>query len=244
MPGFPAGGKLVKIIYHGFMRLAVLLTVYERLDYLPDQLNQLKNQTNKNFDLFICNNSNNSVKELQEIIPFTEVMYKNKYSIFGRIFMIRDYLLPEDYDAIFTIDDDETLPRNLIEQCFKQFDPKAIRSFWAFETYKDYWDRRRLKGSQTGDYAGTGGMLASTDFWRLDAIYEAPEEYWIIDDLWISHCALKHTDYVIKPLNVSMGFIPNEGTKATYRKIRPLKTQFHRKHIIPYRKNSKGASPN
>jgi hypothetical protein len=224
------------------MRLAVLLTIYDRLECLPEQLEQLKAQKVKDFDLWICNNSTKTIDHLQEIIPFTEVKYENKYSIFGRIFMIRDHILPLDYDAVLTIDDDEILPLNLVEQAIRQFDPKAIRSFWAFETYDDYWKRRRLKGSQTGDYAGMGGCLTPIDLWRLEAIYDVPERYMIMDDLWISHCILKYSSYTIKPLNVSITFIPSEGTKATYRKIKTLKSEFHRKHIMPYRKNSKNAA--
>jgi glycosyltransferase involved in cell wall biosynthesis len=233
----PAGGKLVLVIYHGFMRLAVVLTIYDRLEVLPEQLKQLANQSDKDFDLWICNNSTKNIEHLKKIIDFESVTYANKYIFFGRIFMIRDHILPKGYDAIFTIDDDETLPANLIDQCKRQFHPNAIRSFWAFKTYDDYWKRKRLKGSQTGDYAGMGGCLTPAKFWRLEAIYEAPEECWMVDDLWISHCVLKHTNYAIKSLNVSMSFIPSEGKKATYRKIKPFKSEIHEKYIKPYRKN-------
>ena len=151
--------------------------------------------------------------------------------------MIRDHILPKGYDAIFTIDDDETLPVNLIDQCFRQFEQTSVRSFWAFRTFDDYWKRKRIRGSETGDYAGTGGMLSPAELWDIKQIYEAPEQYWIIDDLWLTHCILKYSSYAIKPLNVSMGFIQSEGTKATYKKIKPLKSEFHREYIIPYRRS-------
>lgn len=222
------------------MRLAVLLTVYERLPYFPEQLKQLKAQTNQDFDLWVCNNSPEDIGHHGLVYPFRYVDYHNESSIFGRIFMIRDFLLAEGYDAILTLDDDEVLPVNLIDQCFRQFEPDAIKSFWAFETSTDYWTRRRLKGAETGDYAGMGGCLTPAEFWSLPAIYSVPEHFQIIDDLWISHCALKYTDYKIKPLNVAIKFISSEGTKATYKKIRPLKTAFHRDYIMPYKRNSKG----
>jgi hypothetical protein len=153
--------------------------------------------------------------------------------------MIRDVILPRNYDLILTLDDDQVLPANLVDQCFRQYKPGTIKSFWAFQTFKNYWDRSRLKGSSTGDYSGMGGCLAPAKFWELPEIYEAPKQYWIIDDLWISHCILKYTDYHIMPLNVQIKFIASEGTKATYRKIKPLKTEFHKQYIIPYRRNPK-----
>lgn len=220
------------------MKLALVLTVFDRLEYLPTQLKQIKNQSRQDFDLFICNNSNQNIDHLKEIIPFTVVDYANKYKMYSRVFLIRDHIIPRGYDLILTIDDDEILPPNLIDQCFRQYKPGTIKSFWAFETFSNYWDRRRLRGAQTGDYAGTGGMLTPASFWSLQQIYDAPSQYWIIDDLWICHCILKYTKFDIMPLNVKIEFIPEEGKKATYVKIKPLKTEFHKEYIIPYRRSA------
>lgn len=221
------------------MRLAVVLTVYERLEHFHNQLTQLAEQSNKNFDLYICNNSETEIET-----PLGQTFhYVNKYKMYGRFFLIRDHILPKNYDAILILDDDEILPKNLIDQCHKQFNPTMVKSFWAFETSVDYWFRRRLKGQAEGDYAGTGGHLSPIDLWCIPEVYEAPPQYWIIDDLWLSYCILKHTNYRIRNLEVGIKFVDDEGSNATYKKIRNLKSEFHKEHIIPHRPKKQSYSP-
>ena len=213
-------------------KLAVILTVYDRLEYLDRQIAELAAQQNINFDLYVCNNSDRDIS-----FPGARIYnYRNQYKMYGRFYLIRDHIVPAGYEMVLLLDDDEVFPPSLIEECYRQFDPTSVKSFWGFQTYKDYWMRARLRGNRKGDYAGTGGLLSPIELWYVPEIYEAPEEYWIIDDLWLSHCILKYTNYSIMGLNVGMSFYPDEGKKATYLSIRPLKSAFHREYIIPYRR--------
>jgi len=221
--------------YHlGVSRLAVVLTLYDRLEYLDRQILELSAQNNQDFDLYICNNSDQDIS-----FPGARIYnYSNKYKMYGRFYLIRDHIATGDYDMVLLVDDDEIFPPTLIDQCYEQFDENVVKSFWGFQTYRDYWIRDRLRGDRKGDYAGTGGLLSPIALWRIPEVYEAPEEYWIIDDLWLSYCILKHTDYLIMGLNVPITFYPDESKKATYLSIKPLKSEFHREYIIPYRRAS------
>jgi glycosyltransferase involved in cell wall biosynthesis len=208
-------------------RLAVFLTIYNRLEYLDKQLEQLKNQDNKNFTLYVVNNTPEKID-----IPQAERVFDmhNKRKMYGRFFAIQE--VHNQHEIILNLDDDEILPRMLTDYAYRQYSSEAIKSFWAFSVAGDYWTRRRLRGAEIGHYAGTGGLLAPSEFFSLPQLYEAPEEYWIIDDLWLSHCVHKYTDYAIKPFNVPIKFI--EDKKATYRSIKQLKSDFTKEYILPY----------
>ena len=96
----------------------------------------------------------------------------------------------------------------------------------------DYWNRKRVTGTDEGNYAGCGGLLAPASLFHLERIYYAPPKYWIIDDLWLTHCIHAYTDYKILPFNVPIKFI--EDNKATYRKIKDLKSEFAKEYVLPY----------
>jgi glycosyltransferase involved in cell wall biosynthesis len=208
-------------------RLAVFITIYNRLNNLDAQLEQLANQNNNKFTLYVVNNSDKKIK-----IPEAEHVFDmhNKKSIYGRFFAIRD--VRQHHEIILNLDDDEIFPAVMVDYAYRQYSSSAIKSFWSFEIAGDYWTRRRLRGDQVGHYAGAGGLLAPSEFFSLPELYQAPKRYWIIDDLWLSHCVHKYTDYVIRPFNVPIKFI--EDNKATYRSIKQLKSDFTKEYILPY----------
>ena len=210
----------------------MVLTVYNRLEYLDRQISELGAQHNQDFDLYICNNSDQDIS-----FPGAHIYnYRNRHKMYSRFHLIREHIANADYEMVLLLDDDEAFPPSLIDDCYRQFDDSVVKSFWAFQTYRDYWIRDRVRGNLKGDYAGTGGLLSPIGLWRIPEVYEAPEEYWIIDDLWLSYCILRYTDYSIMGLNVPITFYPDEGKKATYLSIKPLKSAFHKEYIIPYRK--------
>ena len=215
-------------------RLAVFLTVYDRLDNLDRTVAELKEQLNKDFDLYVVNNSKVNISKLIDY-PCTIINQGNKWKMYGRFFAVRDVLRSKQHEIIAFLDDDIAIPRNYTDYCYRQFDPGAVKSFWAFRIYKDYWDRKKLKGNEFGHYAGAGGLLAPSELFSVPQLYDCPKEYWIIDDLWMSHCIAAYTDYPIRIFNVDVKLL--DDRKATYLKIKPLKSEFTKEFILPYYKN-------
>jgi glycosyltransferase involved in cell wall biosynthesis len=233
--GHPAGGELVNLIYHGNMsRLAVFLTVYNRLENLERTLKELDEQYNKDFDLYIVNNTNRDISK-NVSIPATVIDMYNQKKMYGRFFAVRDVLKEKPYEIIAFLDDDISIPKNYIDYCYRQFEPDTVKSFWAFRIFDDYWKRKKLAGKELGQYAGAGGLLAPSGLFMVPELYKCPKEYWIIDDLWMSHCIAAYTDYKIKIFNVSIKFLDDK--KATYLKIKPLKSEFTKEFILPFYKN-------
>jgi hypothetical protein len=216
---------------------ALILTVFDRQNVFKSTLMCLSRQTTRDYDLYICDNSNwgagfveNKLAEwaTRLKVNFEVVSMRNKYSIWGRHVLARE--IAPKYDTIVILDDDEMFNPQFMQTAISSVEENVLKSFWAWECQEDYWVRRRLRKTQTGNYAGTGGLVAEADFWLLFEMFDAPKKFWIIDDLWVSYAALKN-GYKIKHLDVPISFTNQKN--ATYTKIRDLKSEFYREYIYP-----------
>jgi len=211
-------------------KLAVYLTVYKRLENLPKTLESLQNQVNKDYDLFIINNSaqeiNSLVKNKGEIINM-----KNEYKMYGRFLAVRDNL-HRGHEKIAFLDDDISIPTTYIRRCHRHYDPQYIKSIWAFTITTDYWNRKKIRGQTNGHYAGTGGLLAPAELFKTKELYQCPPEYWIMDDIWMSHVIQANTNYKIRNFPLPFQFINDE--KATYKSLIKQKSEMAKNYLIPY----------
>ena len=219
-------------------KTALILCTYIRLTNMPKLLQKLHVQTNKTFDLYISNNSQNNDNKLigyfkkygvdLNINVFIK-NYENKYKQFSRFYMARD-LAKEGYEKIIFIDDDEVLPSSFMQDCYDQYNENEIKSFYAHSFKEDYWAKVRLKPGEFGNYAGTGGLMCSAKIFLDERIFECPEKYHIIDDLWFSYFILKFTNYKITLLDTDIQFIKDD--KATFVNLIDIKRKFSTAYII------------
>jgi hypothetical protein len=217
---------------------ALILCTYRRLTNMPKILNKITQQTNKDFDLYISNNADNQDNKL--ISYFSKYgadlsinvyikNYHNFYKQFSRFYLARE-LAKEGYKKIIFFDDDEVLPASFIQDCYDQYDEKYVKSFYAHKFTDDYWKKERLRGEEVGNYAGTGGLICSSSIFLDEKLFTCPEEYYIIDDLWLSYYLLTFTKYKIKLLNTNIQFIRDD--KATFTSIIDLKREFCDQYIL------------
>ena len=226
-------------------KVAVILCVFVRLENLEMTLNKIKDQTNKDFDFYICDNSNKEQKVIGLIKKHTPNLgvnlsiksYKNEFKQFSRFLLARD-LAEDGYEKIIFFDDDEILPLTFIDECLTQYEPGTVKTFWAHKINKIYKKKIKLKNDEIGNYAGTGGLICDSSIFLNEDFFDCPEEYWIIDDLWLSFYLLKYTDYKIKALKTDIKFI--NDAKATFLKLKQLKQEFSEEFIIP---ESEGIDP-
>jgi hypothetical protein len=205
---------------------------------MPKIIQRLQNQTNKLFDFYISNNSENKDNKLIGYFNKygkdfgTNIFiknYENKYKQFSRFYLARD-LAKEGYEKIIFVDDDEALPSIFIQDCYDQYDKNYIKSFYAHKIKDDYWKKIRLTRGEIGNYAGTGGLICSAEVFLDDKLFECPEEYYIIDDLWFSYHILKHTQYQITLLDTNIQFIKDD--KGTFVNLKDLKISFSIDYIL------------
>jgi len=216
---------------------ALILTTYDRQAMFEATLKCLSRQTTRDYDVYVCDNSDwpegfieykvdewaTRLKVNVEVVPMG-----NKYSIWGRHVLAQK--IASQYKNIVLVDDDELFNPQFMQTAIASTEDEVLKSFWAWECQEDYWERRRLRKTQTGNYAGCGGFVAKSDFWFLSEMYFPPKEFWIIDDLWSSYSALKN-GYKIQHLEVPISFTYQKN--ATYLSIKELKSEFYREQIYP-----------
>jgi hypothetical protein len=144
-------------------------------------------------------------------------------------------LAKEGYEKIIFIDDDEIFPESFIQDCYNQYDENAVKSFWSHRIEAIYRKKIKLENDEIGNYVGPGGLVCSAKVFLDEDLFMCPEEFWIVDDLWLSYYLLKFTEYKIKTLKTDITFILDR--KATFMTLGNLKQEFADKYIIPESKH-------
>ena len=212
------------------------MCTYIRFENLKTTLGCIERQTNQDFDFYIVDNSNRHTKLLGYLDKFGNGMkisvhnYHNEFKQFARFLLARD-LAEEGYEKIIFIDDDEIIPDTFIQECHDQYEPDAVKTFWGHMVEKIYNKKIKLEKNEQGNYAGTGGLICHSSLFLNDDFFDCPEQYWIIDDLWLSFYILSFTDLKIKELKTKIEFI--KDTKATFMTLGNLKQDFSNEFIIP-----------
>jgi len=219
-------------------KTAVILLTYKRLEYFTKTSKLIVEQTNQDFDLYISNNSLDEerlIKCINKHLGKSKLnvyvkSYYNEFKQFSR-FIVAQELAHEGYEKIIFIDDDELLPLTFIQDCYDQYEDNAFKSFYAHVVKDDYWKKEELKINKIGNYAGTGGLICPARFFFDEYFFSCPEEFYIIDDLWLSYYILKYTDYNIKLLKTDIEFI--KDLKATAMGLKEVKHNFALEFLIP-----------
>jgi hypothetical protein len=221
---------------------AVIFLTYRRLEYFSRTAECLINQTNKDFDFYISNNSDRSDKLIGLVKKFlgkTDINiyiknYHNEFKPFSRFIMAQDLAL-DGYEKIIFIDDDEIFSPQFIQDCYDQYEEDSVKTFWGHKIEKVYKRKVKLEGDELGNYAGPGGLVCSSNVFLGEELFQCPEQYWIVDDLWLSYYLLKFTDYNIKTLKTNINFIKDD--KATFLTLGNLKQEFSDEFILPESKD-------
>ena len=224
-------------------KTALILLTYRRLEHFNKTVKCINSQTNKDFDLYIANNSYHDEKLLKGInkrlgdskLNIYVKNYYNEFKPFSR-FLIAQELAYEGYEKIIFIDDDEIFPNTFIQDCYDQYEDDAFKSFYGHIVKDDYWKKEKLKLNQLGNYAGTGGLVCPAKFFLDECFFSCPEEFYIIDDLWLSYYILQYTDYKIKLLDTNIEFI--RDLKATAIGLKEVKRNFASDFLIPASKHA------
>lgn len=222
-------------------KTAVIMCTYLRYKNLLKTYNNLNEQTNLDFDFYICDNSNkdphilNTTNKFSQHVKYNVFIkeYNNKYSIFARFMLAKD-LAKAGYEKIIFIDDDQRIPKTFIQDCYDQYEDNVIKSFYAHDIIDDYWNKKPLKKDISGNYAGGGGLICNSKLFLHKDFFTCPKKYYILDDLWISYFGKQIAGYDIKLLETDIRFIHDDY--ATAKKLIEEKQKFTDKYIIKGKK--------
>lgn len=185
------------------MKLPIIMCTWMRPDGFARVIQQLNEQTFKEFHLYVWNNNFGRSKEFETIAKAAEfgvTFYHSESNIggFGRFYSAKS-LYEKDKTAnaccVF-LDDDNVFDKDAIATLWSERAPNTIVSHygWRFKS-AHYYDRYQPEPGESVDYAGTGGMIADASIFCKNGLYSCPEQYWAVEDLWLSYCAKTHYGY-------------------------------------------------
>ena len=197
------------------IKVAIVMLTWQRLDKLPESLEMLSRQTNKDFALYISNSNADEISRVEEVVS----LFKEKLNIslthdsndlysFRRLFIGKDLAL-KGFDAILFLDDDVVIPDTYVEQCLVYFEPNSYKSAygWYFlENGHNYYRKRVRVNSITSKvhYCGTAASMVDSKIFLDEGLFLAPPEAHQIEDLWMSYYA----DHVLK---WKLKYLPIQG---------------------------------
>jgi hypothetical protein len=214
-------------------RLPIIMCTWKRTEGFLKVIDQLNQQNFQDFHLYVWNNNPEMSEQFQEIADvnckFPCTMFHSKKNIggFGRFYFAR-YILDKDmhHGHCIFIDDDQTFEKDSLEIFLNEAKPKQISSQWAWKIKTlDYYgkaNRIEVKGGDEVDYCGTGGMVCDINIFSEDKLFECPEGYWFIEDLWLSFFANHYHGYALK--KSSAKFKNGSDQHNLFDKIKHLKS--------------------
>jgi len=211
--------------------LPIVMCVWKRIEGFDIVVNQFNNQTFKNFKLFVWNNNPEYRKEFEKILStanFEWEIYHSEENIggFGRFYMgSRIRRTPGLSNYMVFVDDDQRWGPNLLQTFWEEREPKSIKAQfgWRFDGDDYYRNRVLVKPGESLHYAGTGGMILDSSVLEDAELYnQCIEDYWWVEDLWLSYWAsTKHGYKLIK----SRAEVKNgDDEHSLYRIVKDKKT--------------------
>jgi GT2 family glycosyltransferase len=220
------------------MKIAVIFCTWNRVYRLENTLNDLKNQTYCDFDIFIWNNNKLEVSNIENIIKKQNKQInvhhsENNIGGIGRFVYAKE--ISNNYDTIIFIDDDQTIGNDVIEKMVNNYKENTILSWWGWKIKNDYWDRDRVFDFSEVDYCGTGGMILNSNIFNKIDLQKIPDKYKFIEDLWISFVA--KYEYGYKLIGGNFNISINKDGNDQYIDLKPLKNEFYHELNLKYKNN-------
>ena len=181
--------------------LAIVMCTWKRINFLSNTIKMLESQTIKDFKIFIWNNNPNINEHIKDITKNSHLnieVHNSKENIggIGRFYYAQK--INKEYDKILFIDDDQKFSNIFVEQMLSYYDTKSIVSWWGWKINKSYFSRERKINLENVDYCGTGGMILPSKVFDNEIVFNIPNKYKIIEDLWLSYVAKYELGYNLK----------------------------------------------
>lgn len=182
--------------------IPIIMCTWMRPDGFANVIDDLNNQQNSGFKLFVWNNNyeySGRFEAIAKRAEFEVEFYHSRENIggFGRFYSAKSLFEKpgiEEY-CIFLDDDNRLAPDALQTLCDEARDHSISATYgWVFNS-QIYFDRYQPDPGMAIDYAGTAGMIAHMGMFKSEVLYQCPQEYWFVEDLWMSYVARNHCGY-------------------------------------------------
>jgi glycosyltransferase involved in cell wall biosynthesis len=210
--------------------IPIIMCTWRRLDGFRQIVHQLNSQNFKKFKLFVWNNNIELSMQFENELKEADFQYEIHHSEkniggFGRFYYASKIRRkPGFIDFCIFIDDDQTFGDNLVETLFSEKRPYTISSQWGWRFNGTNYYTNRVNVDPGGEihYAGTGGMISDMRVFEDDYLFNCPEEFWFVEDLWLSYYATHVHGY--KLLKSSAKMKNGDDDHSLYKIVKDLKT--------------------
>ncbi len=155
------------------MSVEICICSYSRPERLPIINKQLENQTYKDFNFNVWDNTKDN--------QGSSARFKLAKQVKG--------------NPIIFIDDDESLEPDFVEYMLSVYDKnKIVGWFTRIFDFESYWQSRVcLPAGTEVDYVGTGGMILDREiFDKEEVLQNIPPEFDKVEDLYLSYLGRKN----------------------------------------------------
>lgn len=196
------------------MRVAIGLMTWQRVLDLRETLDDLSNQTFKDFTLYISNGNLKKIDKIEQIIDRFGANLNivlshdgNEMKTFRRLFLGKK-MAEDGAEIILFIDDDVEYSPRYVARAIKEYEPNTYKSAFAWSFYdngSDYYKKRirRWDNENPIHYCGTGVAMIDPSIFFSNGLFDAPDEAMGIEDLWLSYYANQILGWELKYLKVS-----------------------------------------
>ena len=209
--------------------IAVIMCIWKRVSRLHKTIKDFQKQSHQYFDVYFWNNDYSQKNDVDNIIKKLNFKSNIYHSLineggFGRFLYAKD--IYGKYKTIVFIDDDQNFDENFILNFKNQFKLKSAHSWYCWKLDGSYWNRTRVGNEEEGDYCGTGGMMIDSTIFKNELVYQIPEKYKFVEDLWLSYIVKNIFGWKLYGINQNITFDIDKLDQFNNKNLKEIKGDF------------------
>jgi len=193
------------------------MCTWRRPEYFPRTLRCLEAQRGVRVELHVWNNNPDIAGELEALAALAACsvlsirLHHSSENVggFGRFHLARE-LAPRHPYVVF-IDDDQLFGAHTIATLRREARPRSATGWWAYRFLfpPHYWLRVPVRKGRRAQYLGTCGMICDTSVFADDRLFECPDRFRFVEDVWLSYVAQHLLGWTLRRSRATFFFIPD-----------------------------------
>jgi hypothetical protein len=211
------------------------MAVWQRVEFLPTTIAMLERQAGVRPELHLWVNNGEVADTVHALaaaatIPVHVTVSPENIGGIGRFHAARE--LAGVHPFVVFVDDDQTFADDALRVMLDEATPGSMHATYGFQMDcpHSYWQRRLPNPGDWIQYAGTCGMIADTAVFADDRLFDCPERFTFVEDLWLSFFAEHELGWSLR--RSSADFHQIDDGRNQWRLLGPdLKSEFVR-HLV------------